>query len=129
MRRLLAAVLTVAIQGAVVGASLVHAHPDDRVTAHHRGRAGHAHWAGDSYSTHQSDRPVVCRPAHHPAVFLDAFVAVAISTSATPATTHSSSELRSPAETAAHRSVDVVHGHDPPFLQPRTSRAPPACLL
>lgn len=129
MRRLLAAVLTAAVQVALVGAPLVHAHPDDHATEHHHGRAVHAHWTGHSHSPHQADTPVLGSPDHDRAVFLSAFVAVAVSAFATPATSHSSYELPSPAETAAHRSVGVVHGHDPPFLQPRTSRAPPACLL
>jgi hypothetical protein len=40
--------------------------------------------------------------------------------------THVIFELPVPPERAAHRVLEIVRSHDPPFVPSRSSRAPPA---
>lgn len=128
VRKALVFVLSFAIQAAALSAPLVHTHPDDHATEHHGGRTMHAHWSGHSHSAHPLDSPALEPPDHDRAVFLTAFLAVAGFSLVTPSVPPVVFELPVPAESAAHRAVDIAHGHDPPYLQSLPSRAPPTFL-
>ena len=129
VRKVIAAVLSLALPAAGLYAPFVHAHPDDHATAHHDGQAVHAHAAGHH-----------ARPHHHEpgrtvedddddrAVYLSAFVAVAPAAMSVPAVAVTAVVLPVPAERAAHRGVEVVRSHDPPFFRSLSTRAPPALL-
>ena len=129
VRKVLALTLSVAVQAAGLGAPLVHAHPDEHATEHHTGRAVHTHWAGHSSSHHSSDGPAFGTADHDRAVFLHAFVAVAAPVFPAPAIAPGIIERPVPAERAAHRAVEIAHGHDPPFFRSLPARAPPAFLF
>ena len=128
VRRVLAVTLSVAIQAAGLSAPLVHAHPDDHATAHHAGREVHTHWAGHAQSHHSSDAPAIDSADRDRSVFLNAFVAVAVSAFPAPAVTPGIIEPPVPPVRGAHRTVDITHGHDPPCSLLLPSRAPPAYL-
>jgi hypothetical protein len=128
VRKVLAVTLSVAILAAGLSAPLVHAHPDDHATEHHQGRAVHTHWEGHAESHHSSDAPALETADHDRAIFLNAFVAVAVAAYPAAAVTPAVVELPVPIERAAHRSVDITHSHDPPFCRSVPSRAPPAFL-
>jgi hypothetical protein len=128
VRKVLAVALSLAVQAAGLSAPVVHAHPDEHATAHHSGRAVHSHWGGHAHSQHQSDAPAVGASERDRAVFLDAFVAVAVSAFPAPALMAAMNELPIPAERSAHRTIEITHGHDPPSLRSLSSRAPPALL-
>jgi hypothetical protein len=128
MRRLVAAGLVVAVQGAMVVAPFVHAHPDDHDTPHHAPRAIHAHLSG---------HPAPARPGHGPefedddhdrAVFIQSFFAVAVTTFHSPIVVTEAFDLAVPPERPARQLLQVVHGHDPPLTRSLPSRAPPALL-
>jgi hypothetical protein len=127
VHRLVPIALAFAIPMAALGAPLVHAHPDDHDTAHHRARAVHTHWTGHGDSSAPSESPSLGTEDHDRAVFFGAFVAVATATIHTPAVVPTAFVLPVPVERAAHPAVEVAHGLDPPFL-PLPSRAPPAFL-
>jgi hypothetical protein len=129
VRKALALVLSVAVQGAAVGAPLAHAHPDDHATDHHHGRAVHLHWAAHTHSHHPADVPVLDDDDHDRAVFVNTFVSVAASALPVGAAPHQTFELSIPAETTVHRPVEVTHAHDPPYCNFLPSRAPPASFL
>jgi hypothetical protein len=124
-RRLLAFGLSVAVQLAAVSAPLVHVHPDDHDTDHHRARAVHAHFEGHSGSSIPIGRAILEETDHDRAVFLQVFVSTASSSFALTAAVPTFVELDPPAEAPAHRSVNVVHGHDPPVSASLPARAPP----
>lgn len=126
VRKMLALALSVAVQAAALGAPFVHAHPDEHATGHHAGRAVHTHWAGHSH--HSPDGPVLGTADHDRAVFVNAFVAVAMSVFHVPMVAPDTIDLPVPAEREAHRAVDIAHGHDPPVFRSLPSRAPPAFL-
>jgi hypothetical protein len=125
VRKVIAVALALAVQGAALSAPLVHAHPDDHATEHHGARAVHAHWAGHAQSYHSSDSPELETSDHDRAVFLNAFVAVAALSLPAHGLTHVLCELPVPPERAAHRVVEIVRSHDPPFFRSLSSRAPP----
>ncbi len=129
VRKVIAVALSLAVQGAALGAPLVHVHPADHATDHHGARAVHTHWTGHHSHSHRSaDMPAIDREDHDRAVYLNTYVAAAGSSFFALGITHSAWELPVPAETGAHGSVQVVHSHDPPFLRLLSSRAPPAFL-
>jgi hypothetical protein len=128
VRKVIAVALSLAVQVAALSAPLVHAHPDDHATEHHDGRTVHTHWAGHAQSHHSSAAPDLETSDHDRAVFLDAFVAVAASSLPAHGLTHVLFELPVPPERAAHRVVEIVRSHDPPFFRSLSSRAPPAFL-
>lgn len=128
MRKALAIALSLAVQGAALGAPLMHAHPDDHATEHHGARAVHAHWRGHSHSPRSSKVPAVDADDHDRAVFLNAFVGVAATVFPAGATVRGIFELSVPTEMAVHRPVEVAHSHDPPSFGPLLPRAPPALL-
>jgi hypothetical protein len=128
VRKALAFALSLAIQAAGLRAPLVHAHPDEHETAHHAGRAVHSHWGGHAPSSHAPDGPAAGAPDHDRAVFVGAFAAVAVSAFPAPAVTSDVAVLPVPSEQAAHKSIAIAPGHDPPWSHSLPSRAPPACL-
>ena len=125
-RTLTAVGLSVAIPLGALCAPLVHAHPDDVDTDHHRAHEVHAHFTGHStlstfpdgarFDDHEGER----------AVYLQLFVAVPQASFDTPAAAVTCFDLGAPAESPARHSLRVVHGHDPPTLTSLPSRAPPA---
>ena len=128
MRKVIAVALALAVQATAVSAPLVHAHPDEHATPHHAGRAVHTHWAGHGQSHHSSNAPAVGTADHDRAVFLNAFVAVAVSPVPAPGVTPAILDLPVPAERPAHRIFDTARSHDPPFFRSLSSRAPPVFL-
>ncbi|MBI4266721.1 MAG: hypothetical protein HY657_20330, partial [Acidobacteria bacterium] len=113
LRKLIAIGLSAALQAAAVGAPLVHAHPDDHATGHHAAGAVHAHAAAHPLATRSGARHRSLEDADHErAVYLPLFVAVTAPLVPFAATVVASVELAVPAESVAHRSVRVVHGHD-----------------
>jgi hypothetical protein len=128
VRKLVAFVLALAVQGAVLTGPFVHAHPDSHDTGHHRGAAVHTHWAGHAAHAHSSDTSAIDTEDHDRAVFLNSFVAVAGTVHSVPAVSHSLFVLPVPVERPARRGIEVVRSHDPPCLRSLSSRAPPALL-
>jgi hypothetical protein len=125
VRRALAIVLGLALQAAALSAPLTHAHPDNAATGHHRERTVHTHWAGHSRAHGTSGGPIIDADDHGRAVFLGAFVAVASAQLHAVGLSLSPFVLPVPVERAAHPSVEVTHGHDPPIVSNVSSRAPP----
>jgi hypothetical protein len=129
----LALILGLAVQTAATMAPFVHAHLDDHATEHHgSARAIHSHFA-EHHHHHEQQLP----PAHGPsvddpdddrAVVFPLFVAVGSQSFELAPFAVTFAELPPPVERPAHRSVDIVHGHDPPFVPSVPSRAPPAFL-
>ena len=128
VRRMIAVALSLAFQAAVLSAPLVHAHPDEHATDHHGGRAVHSHWAGHTRHQRSSPNPGIESTDHDRAVFLSAFAAVPARSLPALGVSHGFFVLPAPAERAAHRVIDIVHGHDPPSLRSLPPRAPPAFL-
>jgi hypothetical protein len=128
LRTFVALALSVAVQVAAAYAPLVHAHPDDHDTGHHKAHAVHAHVTGHALHAHPHGGPAVGEDDHDRAVFLDSFVAVSAAPLLLSAAVPSVFELADPAEMPAHRTAHVAHGHDPPFHRSLPSRAPPALL-
>jgi hypothetical protein len=128
VRKALAVALSLAIQVAALSAPFVHAHPDQHATAHHDGSAIHSHWGGHGHKSDHPDGPGLSGPDEDRAVFMAAFVAVTAGAARTVAVVESPFVPPTPTELAAHRSVEIAHGHDPPALRSLPSRAPPAFL-
>lgn len=128
-RKAVAVLLLFAVEGAAVGAPLVHAHPDDRGTQHHHGRVVHTHWANHSHSVAgSSDIPTLTVDDRDRAFFLNFFVGVAISVLSVHGIVPRFFELPLLTNLEPHRPVEVVHTHDPPCLGSLSSRAPPPFL-
>lgn len=128
VRKVIALALSLAVQAAALSAPLVHAHPEDHDTDHHRAREVHTHWAGHGSSHDSPDGPTFDAAEHDRAVFLNAFVAVPRTPSSAPALTLTAFALPVPAERPAHRGIEVVRSHDPPPIRSLPARAPPAFL-
>ena len=128
IRRLVAAALVIAVQVGAICAPLVHAHPADRASDHHDGREVHAHLTPHGPAVLPPNGAAIDHEDDDRAVFLQSFVAVAITALDTPAAPCAGFALVSPAESAPHESLHVAHGHDPPYSRSRPSRAPPAFL-
>jgi hypothetical protein len=127
LRTILVVLVSAAVQAAALRAPLVHAHVDDHDAAHHDGRTVHAHLAPHVHA----DAPhglAVETAADERTIFLQSFVAVRTAAPDAPAVATASFDLVVPAEGARRRAPDAVHGHDPPPLRARPSRAPPAFL-
>ena len=131
IRTLTAVGLSVAIPLGALSAPLLHAHPDELDTDHHRAHEVHAHL------TRHASLPIAhdgvardnARLGDHEgerAVYLQLFVAVAQASFDVPAAVVTSWQLGTPAESAARHSLRVVHGHDPPCFRSLASRGPPA---
>jgi hypothetical protein len=128
VRAPIAIALVLSVQGAALGARFVHLHPDDHATAHHSGRVVHTHWAGHARSAHPEHTASLGPADSDRAIFGNTFIAVAVSVLAAPAVALTTFVLVVPVEQAAHRPVDVVRSHDPPYVGVLSSRAPPAFL-
>ena len=129
VRNVIAAVLSLVLTAAGVCAPFVHAHPDDHATAHHDGQAVHVHLAGHhSSARHTGTGRTVEGDDHDRAVYVSAFVAVAVVAFSVPGSVATAVAVPIPAERAAHSPVDVVHTDDPPSLRSVSPRAPPLRL-
>jgi hypothetical protein len=129
MRRFLAAGMCVSLVVASVAAPLTHVHEDDHETDHHSAYGVHAHFSGhhaQPAQAHDPRRAEIDANENERVVYLQLFVAVAGSSLEMPAAVVTSTSLAAPEESPAHRSVHIMHGHDPPVFGPRLSRAPPA---
>lgn len=131
-RGLTAVALSVALPLGALCAPLVHAHLDDHDGDHHRAHEIHAHVSDHVSSDHATHSTAagasVDEDESGRAVYLQLFVAVAHASFDAPDAVAMSWDLAAPAESPARHSLHVVHGHDPPFLGSRSSRAPPAFL-
>jgi hypothetical protein len=128
VRRVLALALSLAIQAAGISVPLVHAHPDEHATSHHVGRAVHAHWGGHGHTHAPADGPALEETQHDRAVSVNAFVAVGVRPFPAPVVIPVAVALPAPVERAAHETVEISPGHDPPFYRSLPARAPPAHL-
>lgn len=128
VRTVIVAALSLGLQVAALSAPLVHAHPDDHATEHHAGRAVHTHWTGHAGPHGSSTTPALRTDDHDRAVYLTAFVAVAAAWHPVVGVSDGIVELPVPSERAAHRVVEILHSHDPPFFSSRSPRAPPSFL-
>jgi hypothetical protein len=144
VHRFVALALSLAIPVAAAAAPLLHAHPGDRATAHHRGATVHSHWsghgdtpaaghshdddhdAGDGRAWVTSDAPIFDTLDPDRAIFFSTFVAVTPPLLPTPGIVPNAVALPVPHERAAHLNVEVAHGHDPPFTRSLPARAPPS---
>ena len=130
---MLAAVLATVVPAATVLALFVHAHPDDHDTDHHAAHAIHSHLGGHTHPGHHADphapaaggTVITDDDDHDSAVYVGAFVAEAMPSFSLVAVVALAADLPTPAERAAQPPLLVVHGHDPPALRLRPSRAPP----
>ena len=116
-----------AVQFAALSAPLLHAHPDEHATDHHRAHEVHAHFerhvarlrpAGESTVDHPDD--------NDRAVFVGLFVGVAATVVDLPAAAPAPFELAQPSERRSFGALYGFHGHDPPLIRSLSSRAPPA---
>ncbi len=132
IRKALSLVVTLAVQTAAVMTPFMHAHLDEHATEHHGGaQAVHSHLSAHAaHHTHHlpSTGPVIDDDDRDIPVYLPLFVAVSGQTFDLGAVDLTLIELPDAAESPAHRSILVVHGHDPPFYRSLSSRAPPAFL-
>ena len=128
MRKIVAVVLALTVQGAALTGPLVHAHPDEHATAHHGGGTVHTHWAGHLQSADHSHTLALGTEDRDRWIAVGALVAVAGSIQSAPAVVHAVFVLPIPVERAPHRGIEVVRSHDPPSIRSLPSRAPPALL-
>jgi hypothetical protein len=150
VHRFAALALSLAIPVAALAAPLLHVHPDEHATAHHRGATVHSHWSGHSgtpaaghshdadhdadhdanrgRASTTSDGPALDAVDRDRAVFFSAYVAVTPSVLPAPGIVPNAVALPVPLERAAHLSVQVAHGHDPPLTRLLPARAPPSFL-
>jgi hypothetical protein len=118
-----------AVQLATLLAPLVHVHPDDHATDHHRAHEIHAHFERHAVAARHGDETIVDHPdASDRAVFLRLFVGVATAGFDLPAAVPAFFEPPPPGEGRSLRALYGCHGHDPPFIRSRSPRAPPALL-
>lgn len=127
VRNAVAVALALALQAAGLSALLVHAHPDEHATGHHAGRTVHTHFAGHTHAPAPGTTSLAAAD-HDRAVFLETFIAVTPSSPLLAGATEDVFDVPFAAERRPHRAFEVVHGHDPPSLRRRSSRAPPALL-
>lgn len=127
-RRIVAGTLAVAVPLAVVLGLFVHAHPDDHHADHHEAGAIHAHFAGHSHSApHDGDQtgPGISDDAHDRPIYLRAYLSEAIVAAHLHAVVPRAVVVATPPVRPAQPPLQVVHGHDPPAIPFRPSRAPP----
>jgi hypothetical protein len=107
---------------------MTHLHDDDLATDHHDPHAVHAHFSGHAVPAPAGDETEFRNLESERTVFLQLFVAVPGASIDVPAASVTAFQLAAPEETAAHLSLQIVHGHDPPVASSVASRAPPAFL-
>lgn len=123
-RKVCAVALAAALPLATLWTPPVHVHLGDG--AQH---VAHAHFSSHQVSPRSSDRPGLYRAKRHgDTLFLQLFVATAVSAFAVPLVAASPFELSLPSGVGADRPVGARGGHDPPILVSLPSRAPPARL-
>jgi hypothetical protein len=128
LRTLTALALAFVVPLGAVCTPLVHAHLDDHATEHHRVRSTvHAHFDGHARKSVPHHHAALGANETERTLYLQLFVAVAVA-SFQFTTAAATFELATPDETPAHRSVHVVHGHDPPIVATLPARAPPSFL-
>lgn len=133
-RRVVALGVCVCVQLAAVCAPLVHAHVDGHEDDHHAASAvhahlsGHAHLAGHASGAAPGGDPAVDVGDRERTVYLQLFVAVALSPFEFPAVVPESFSVTPPPGRTAHLVLHVAHGHDPPLSASIAPRAPPASL-
>lgn len=128
-RRCVAIGLVIAVQLAALSAPLVHAHPDDRATDHHRAREIHAHFDSHATRSHTTGEPALDHPGGDDrAVFVHLFIGVTTPGVALPAVVPVVFDLAEPNTRRSLRPIYGTHGHDPPLLRRSASRAPPPFL-
>ena len=128
-RKFVAVALSMAVQLATLSAPLVHVHPDDHATAHHRAHEVHAHLERHPTASRAADESAVDHPDDDDrAVFVHVFVGVVTAGFDLPGVVPAFLVLPQPGERPSLRALYGVHGHDPPFLRSLSPRAPPAFL-
>ena len=130
VRRLAALGLAFAVPLGAICAPLVHAHLEDHgTTDHHRVRSAvHAHFEGHTGTSVPGHHSSLGPGGSERTIYLQLFVAVAVASFHLTAAT-ATFELATPQEAPAHRSIHVVHSHDPPVLATLPARAPPSLPL
>jgi hypothetical protein len=128
LRGLISAAAIVSLQIAAISAPFVHVHEDEHPTAHHAGQAAHAHVAGHiAIHDDEPEGPHVEDVDTDRATYLAPFVAVgALAADVLAAIAHDVFELHSPVAAYAHRSTELLPGHDPPLAAALRPRAPPS---
>jgi hypothetical protein len=126
-RRAVALLLAVAVPAGALCAPWLHAHPDHDGDGHTT-VAIHTHLEGHGSSHNRTTHPGVEEPDHERAIYLQAFVAVGVTTAAVAEVPPALFDIQTPEERPAHRTAEVTHGHDPPLAAARDSRPPPAYL-
>ena len=136
VRRLLAALLALAVPVGAVYAPLIHAHRDDHHDSHHGARTVHAHFSGHGGAHHShGDSGHLAQGPEIEAEFdpdlvirVEFFVAdqphVLIPVALQPI----GFTLAAPLDSALRRPPLVSHAHDPPPVSRSSPRAPPALL-
>jgi hypothetical protein len=127
-RRLVAGALALVVPVATLLGLFVHEHPDDHETDHHAARAIHAHFGGHTHASHHDtpDGPAISDDDDHDrAVYLAVYVGEALAAPPLVAVVPHEVDVRTPAVRRSQPPLLVVHGHDPPALTDRPSRAPP----
>ena len=116
------------LQFAALSAPFVHAHEDEHATAHHAGPAVHAHVDGHvAVPREEPEGAHLEAPDHDRAIYLAPFVAVrAPAGTVAPAIAHDAFALETPVAAYAHRSTELLPGHDPPLAAALFPRAPPS---
>ena len=137
VRRLLAALLALAVPVGAVCAPLMHAHRDDRHDSHHGVNTVHAHFSGHQGAHHQA------QSHHHDAPGLPEieaesnpelvtrvqfFVADQPNVLIPVALQPLGITLTAPLASMMRRPPLVSHGHDPPRASRSSPRAPPPLL-
>lgn len=129
LRGVIALGVCVCVHAAAVSAPLVHAHVNAHGGDHHRhGAAVHAHLAGHAPAGTTTGGPVLNVDERERTIYLQLFVAVALSPFGFPAVVPEPFSVTPPPERAAHLVLHVAHGHDPPLSTSIAPRAPPASL-
>lgn len=136
VRRLLAALLALAVPVGAVCAPLMHAHRDDHHDSHHRAPTVHAHFSGHQDGHH-------AQPHHHVApgvpqieaesdpeqvTRVQFFVADQPHVLAPVALQPVGFTVSPSLDSVMGRPPLVSHGHDPPLVSRSSPRAPPALL-
>lgn len=124
-RSLLAGVLALCVPLGALCAPFLHAHVDEDADHHDHPTSVHAHVSGHAPSHAVPHGLTLDGPDHDRAIYLQVFVAVHPAAFEIPAVAQAPFDLTAPEERRAHITVEVTHGHDPPFAAALDSRPPP----
>ena len=129
LRAIVAVFVAITLHLAIVGAPLLHAHPDGHHEDHHGAARVHAHLGGHPHDVLHHDGPAVSTNEDSERVIgLQLFVAVQAAAFPTPALPQLRFTLIAPLESIVPGPPGALHSHDPPRRQSGPSRAPPAFL-